>query len=158
MANYKDSKVAVIIDGLQTKLPSGFTGPLVINGQSTTVKQILATLTAFSALVKAEADAKTQFHQTAQQVIAQRPQIRELLAGLGDWLRLQFGKGNPVLASFGVSSGKRKAATVATKSGAIEQTKATRQARHTLGKKQKLRISATPAAPAPTGGKNPAAQ
>jgi hypothetical protein len=52
----------------------------------------------------------------------------------------QYGKGNPLVKSFGVPTGLRRALTTAEKVEAVGARLLTRQERHTLGKRQKQKI------------------
>jgi hypothetical protein len=59
-------------------------------------------------------------------------------------VRNQFGNQADVLADFGLALPKARATKLETKVQAVVKGKATRQARHTMGKKQKASVKGTP--------------
>jgi hypothetical protein len=137
-----------MLNGLQNNMPAGSTAPLMVNGQSVTVKSAIATLSAYLASVAAVATAKVQYHQAVIAMQAQQTGARNLITGLAAALRVLFGKGNPQLEQFGVSSGVRKAPSPTTLVEAASLAKATRVARNTMGPKERLKVTAPVATPA----------
>ena len=136
-------KATALVNGLSKAIPAG-TVSLLVNGQPVTVKNAIATLSAYLTLVGAIAPAKVAYHQTVQSANAQKAQVKQLIAGLTTAIRYLFGKGNPQLAQFGVSSGVPSKPTAATKAQAVGKALATRVVRHTLGPKARLKATATP--------------
>ena len=126
MAKVTD-KVKSLVNGLSKDIPSTTT-TLLVNGQVLTVKQIIANLTAFLALVDANAEAKVQARQAAAAVAEQTPQLRVFITALAAELRQLFGKGNPVLANFGIAFGK-KTTPAKVKAAAADKAQATRKAK-----------------------------
>jgi hypothetical protein len=116
-----------------------------------TVKNAIATLSGYLTVVAAVGPAAVAYHQAVQSVKSQTKQVQQLVTGLSQALRYLFGKGSPELAQFGVSSGVTSKPSVATKAQAIGKTLATRAVRHTLGKKQRLKVTATPPSGPATG-------
>ncbi len=141
MANVT-TRAKALLDGLSNDIPAG-TNALQANGQSFVVKTAIATLSAYVTAVEAAASAKVQYRNAVATAAGQRPQVESLLTNLSEALRALFGKGNPVLAQFGVSSGVRKTPSAAVKAAAVGK----RQAKLTA---KKAALSAA-AAPAPTG-------
>ena len=126
MAKLTD-KAKSLVNGLSKDIPSTTTN-LLVNGQVLTVKQIIANLTAFLALVAASAEAKVQARQAAAAVAEQTPQLRVFSTALAAELRQLFGKGNPVLANFGIAFGK-KTTPAKVKAAAADKAQATRKAK-----------------------------
>lgn len=136
-------KAQALVNGLSKGLPATTTS-LLVNGQAVNVKNAIATLSAYLTLVGAIAPAKVAYHQAVQGANAQEAQVKQLVTGLAAALRYLFGKGNPQLAQFGVSSGVPSKPSVATKAQAVDKALATRVERHTLGPKQKLKVNVAP--------------
>ncbi len=139
-----EGKIEKRLHGLENFLTPDVS--LVINGQSFTVAGLIQSLSAmddlFTALTAVEEKAKVDVTQARQAINAEAPAIEALIVGLDNTLRGFFGKGNPVLANFGIASGaRRKKATgveLAKKSGTALLT---REARHTMGKKERLLVN-----------------
>jgi hypothetical protein len=135
-------KINERLAGLQQCLPSDI--PLTVNGQSLTVAQIITALQAVAALYTtlntAEQQGKTAITQARQAINAELPTVSALITGLDNTLRGYFGKGNPLLADFGIASGARKASSSVTLAQAAGSRTLTRDARHTMGKKQRLAV------------------
>jgi hypothetical protein len=76
--------------------------------------------------------------------------LTPVLRGLRQYVLNAFGETSPVLADFGFTPPKKRTLTPEKKAAAALLAKATRKARHTVGKKQKLAIkgAVSPAAPA----------
>jgi hypothetical protein len=78
--------------------------------------------------------------------------------GLKAWVIAQFGATSPVAHEFGYGPKKARVLDVKTKARAVALAQATREARHTLGKKQKKKIKGAvvvpdePAVPAKANG------
>src|SRR5580658_8362154 len=120
-----NTKATSMLNGLQNDMPAGSTSSLTVNGQSVTVKSAITTLSTYLAAVAAVATAKVQYHQAVTTMQAQQTQVQNLITGLADALRVLFGKGNPQLAQFGVSSGVRAKPSPATMVEAATLAKAT---------------------------------
>ena len=114
--------------------------PWVLDGVSYTkaeLAQLLqGSITATDAATTAQA-AATQAVKTASTQRTQARQLRTLVLTL---LELQLGKTSPVLAQLGFTKAPTTP-TVAAKSQALEKSKATREARHTMGAKQKAKVT-----------------
>lgn len=138
-----EKKVNQRLNGLEKYLPA--TSTLVINGQSFTVAQLVQVFTTvaglYAALDGAVEQSKVTITAARQAINAELPGFEPLLVGLDNTLRGYFGRGNPVLANFGIATGARKKPSSATMAGAQATATLTRKARNTLGKKQRLRVS-----------------
>lgn len=137
------TKVAERLNGVQKFLPAGTS--LVFLGQTFTVASIVSVLSAvenlFTALATAIQQSKAQVGAARTALNAELPTAHQFLSALDGALVSFFGKGNPVLGNFGISSKPAKAPTVKTRAKAAGTAELTRQARHTLGKKQRLQVT-----------------
>lgn len=70
-------------------------------------------------------------------------------AGLKAWIAVRFGANSQQAHEFGYPPRKATKKDVATKWHAVEQSKATRDARHTMGKREKAKIKGTVVQTAP---------
>ena len=141
-AEFED-KVTTRLNGVESNLPSDTS--LVINGKTFTVASIVSVLQAvvglFAAKTQAQAQAKVLISAAVGALNAELPTANQFLSGLDTALVGQFGKGNPVLANFGLSTGKKKTPTVTTKAKAKGTAELTRQARNTMGKVERLKVT-----------------
>jgi hypothetical protein len=157
-SNGFQSKLVKCLDGVEQFLPAG--SSLTLNGQSMSQEALASALQAvvslFTALSNAQKQSKAIVSQARLALAAQLPVAHQLYTSLDHALIAFFGKGNPVLANFGIASGARKnPPNSATKAAAAATAKLTRQARHTMGKKQRLQVTggkATIVAVNPNGG------
>jgi hypothetical protein len=84
-----------------------------------------------------DAKAATQAKIVAEE--ARMPALHSLMAALVAYVRTAYGNSPDVLADFGVKPKKSKTPlTVGEKATAVAKRAATRQARHTMGKNQKV--------------------
>jgi hypothetical protein len=135
-----NKKIAEGVDKYFTKVKS-----LTVGGTTYTPKDLLAVLTAENDAASAVDSTRAQL---GNQVVTHRTakvQARTVRSALKAYILGTYGKGAvQMLGDFGMSApkatGKR---TVETKAQAIAQSKATREARHTMGKKQKASIKGT---------------
>ena len=149
----------LVISGVQRHFPSG---QMTLAGQtfnlpSDLVKFIQADIDATDAADKVRADwlagvqVQTDSHQKVGPVL--RAFKRQVLAKFGDTQ-----DASSTLADFGYAPQKVATKSVATKAAAAEKGRATRAARHTMGKKQKLQVKGTvTAAPGPAAPASPPA-
>ncbi len=149
-----DAKVQDRLHGLRNFLTPNV--GLVINGQTFTVASLIQSLQTmddlYTALAAAEEQSKTAIVQARQAVNAELPAIQSLIIGLDNTLRGYFGKGNPLLENFGIATGARKKKlTGIQQAEKTASAQLTRQARHTMGKKQKLLVTGGKATVSVTG-------
>lgn len=124
----------------------------VLNGEKLSPKDI-------SAAYQSEIDASDVVDQLALKLATARKAQHEMMArtssitaAIKALVVSQYGAASPVLAEFGFSPRKVATKTVAEKMIAVEKTRATRAARHTMGSRQKAAIRgdvSAPAVPAP---------
>jgi hypothetical protein len=107
----------------------------------------------------AVANAKANWHDAMATYDALNTKVTEVVRGLRQYVINAFGQNSPVLADFGFTPPKKATLTPEQKVAKAAKAKATREARGTMGKKQKALIKGTvsttapatsPAAPAPT--------
>src|SRR3979409_1544989 len=80
---------------------------------------------------------------------ALRTSVTRVLRGLREHLLNVFGDTSPALADFGLAPPKKPVTTPEKKDAAADKMRATRAARHTMGKKQKKAIKGVVPATAP---------
>ena len=136
-----------------------------------TLNNVLYTLAAILALLQSYVDlfdgvqaAKATYLDTLKSQRIQAPVLRLIVAAFVAYVRASFGSSPEVLNDFGLKPHKAKTPpTAEQKVKAADKARATRAARHTLGKRQKLAIhgqapgAAAGGAPAPApAGASPA--
>ncbi len=138
-----ETRVTQRLTGVRKFLPAG-TG-LVFLGQTFTVASIVSVLTAvvdlFTALATAIQQSKAQGGSARTALSAELPTAHQFLTALDASLVSFFGKGNPVLGNFGISSKPAKAPSSAAKAKAVGTAELTRKARNTRGKQQKALVT-----------------
>lgn len=148
-----EGKAEQMLSGVQSQLLPGtsysFNGTTWSFDQIVQVFQTVVSLYAALDIVKKQS--KTALTQARQALAVELPAARQFYAGLVACLRAQFGKGNPVLSTFGIGTGAQKKPSSATKAAAAATAKLTRKARGTLGKKQKLQVKGGKATVTATG-------
>jgi hypothetical protein len=135
-----------LIDGLTKHL--GMSTAIFVLGQKYTIKQIVSVLQGRIAKTKAASAAKATWTETVRADRQQATTTKEFVAGVRQTLLTMFAAVN-VLADFGISPRKtRKVLSTGDKATAVAKAKATRKARNTVGKTEKLKIKGH--LPAPT--------
>jgi hypothetical protein len=110
---------------------SGTFTPAQVEAQLTLLSSLRASVQAAQAVVKAKLADET----------AQAPALRELMLAFIAFVRATFSNSPDVLADFGLAPKKaRTPLTVEQKAAAAAKREATRKARGTMGKKQKLAV------------------
>jgi hypothetical protein len=150
-----------LIDGLN-KHATTITS-IVIGGAAATTKDIVATLQSRIDSAKAASSTRATWLAAVQAYQAERVKTRTYVSGLRQSLLVAFAGQVDTLADFGLTPRKPRVLTPEQKLAAAAKAKATRAARHTMGKKQKAAIKGTvatptapvPAAPAPTPAPTP---
>jgi hypothetical protein len=129
---------------------------MVLGGTPTTPNDAIATLQGSIDAIDAASATAHAFHGA---VAAQHAAIAKgsgLLTDLKTLVKSQLGSSEGVLGAFGFTSPSRQTPDEATKAAAVAKRAATRAARHTMGKRQKLAVKGdvkgadtTPATSAP---------
>ena len=96
------------------------------------------------------------FHKTVDAERTANASADAVFGGLKTFVTLQFKTLPDVMADFGFTPPSRQVPDVATKAAAAEKRLATRVARHTMGTRQKAKVTGTtPAATAPAAAASP---
>jgi type I site-specific restriction endonuclease len=155
--NRTDQAVAdqSLIDGLNkhaAQIPSIFTA-----GATVTSKDIIATLQTRIDMAKTAQSTRATWQTAVAAEKAERAKTQTLVSALRQSLLVSFAGQVDVLSDFGLTARKTPVVSPETRVAAAKQAKATREARHTMGTKQKAAIKGTvaptapaTAAPAPT--------
>lgn len=144
---------ADLTHGLTTSPPGG-QASLVVAGTPALVTALVSELVGYAAAYQAVDDAEEKYKialaardAIEEQAVTRRKQIRAAVKGV-------LGSANPALLKFGMTPDKpRHALSAAEVTEMVAKAKATRLARHTMGKKQKLAIKGQvpPASPPKAG-------
>jgi hypothetical protein len=147
-----------LIDGLNKH--SSTLSSLVIGGQSYTTAAIIGLLQGRIATATSVTNVHATWQAAVQADLDERTKTKQFASGLRQALQVAFAGSIDSLADFGLKARKpRTPLTPEQKAAAVKKADATRQARHTMGPKQKAAIKGTvpatepatqPAAPAPT--------
>ena len=138
----RETELQQLVAGTQKNLPA--TSTVDVKGQELKQADIVAKLQGWMPLFQ-QVDATNAPYRNAQQALqAAAPVIRQFVGLYREALRQVFGKGNPLLADFGLSATQRKTPTPATHVLAAAKATATRKARNTLGKQQRKAIQGAP--------------
>jgi hypothetical protein len=146
------------LNALHKYVPNGTT-PIPIDGVAHTAADVegiyQACLDARAALATKRAETKAAIAASKNAEAARRKADR----ALKPWVNNQFGVGSQQAIDFGFPPPKKPQRTVHSKAHAVLQGQATREARGTMGKKERLKVKgvvASPGAPAPVGPATPA--
>jgi hypothetical protein len=129
----------------------------VLDGKPLTKASILAILSAY---VDANASTAAERGRWRDAVLAEKAALaaaKPVRAALKTYFQSRLGKGSPQLNTIGFEATKAGKASVKTKAVALQKNTATREARHTMGKKAKKAIKGTPPTPTVSAGTPPAA-
>ena len=135
-----------LIAGLQKHQPNVV---LLINGKSYTTAEIVQTLQSIIDSLNAAVAARATFLEASRTVASTVSNNRPFVSGVTQSVHIAYGDSASVLSDFGLVPRKLTVLTPQQKAAAALKAKATRLARHTMGKKQKLAITGTTPATAP---------
>jgi len=140
-----------LIDGLN-KHAQTITS-FVIAGVTMPTKDIITNLQTLIDSAKSVQTTRATWQNTVKSDISERAKLKTFVSGLKQALLVAFAGSVDTLADFGLTGRKVRVVTPAEKTAAAIKAKATRAARHTVGKKVKAAIKGTvpttvPAAPA----------
>jgi hypothetical protein len=142
----------LLIAGVEKHLASLST--LTLNGVSYTPAQIVTRLQQRVKLLDAAEAAKAKAHDAVAANKQDRKDISALLQALRSTIIGMFGSSSELLNDFGFVPRTAKKPNVVTKSKALEKRRATRTARHVMGKRQRKQVTGSVAAPASNGSTN----
>jgi hypothetical protein len=146
----RQNRLRKILDGIDMHYANVSTLTLV--GKQVAVADLKKAIEADIAASDASVKAKADLHTVVAAERSSHAQLNPLLASFKHTVLAQFGESadaTSVLADFGFTPRKSTKTTSATKAAAAEKSKATREQRHTMGKRQKAKVHGTPPAPAP---------
>jgi hypothetical protein len=129
---------AQVIAGIEKHLPNTPSLPLV--GSSYTPANLVKLFQGRIDSANTTAAAKANWHSTVVTGKAGSTKLTPILRALRQYVMNVFGETSPVLSDFGFSPPKRATRTPEQKAASAAKAKATRQARHTMGKKQKKNV------------------
>jgi hypothetical protein len=127
-----------LLNGTQTEIPA--TVSVHVDGQLLTQPELVAKLQAYLQVYEQVAATKAAYGQALQALQGIADEAHAFKVAYGQVLRHVLGKASPNLGSFGINVIARKTPTVETQLLAHAKRLATRKARGTLGKRQKLNI------------------
>lgn len=139
--------LTALVNAIQAELAG--VDPLVVDGVSYARTDLLARLqSALDAIASTKA-ARTALGQALSSEKAAVARATVVRAGMKRYLQTKYGPTSPKLQEFGFTPARAPKTKVQTKADAKVKAKATRQARGTKGKKEKLAIKSAPAATSP---------
>ncbi len=147
-----------LIDGVNkhaSAIPS-----LMILGAAMTPAQIVTAVQAIVATAQVVTTTRAAWQNAVKADHTERQNTKTFVSGLKQALLVAFAGQIDVLADFGLTPRKPPVRTPEQKQAAAAKAKATRAARHTMGKKQKAKVTGTTAqtqSPPPAGSPAPAA-
>jgi hypothetical protein len=136
-----------MIAGVQKHLSGA--SAIVVDGSSYAPAAIVKSLQGSIDSADATASATAAFHQATAAEKAASTQGDDLYQGLRTYLITQYKTQPDVLADFGITLGNKQVPDASTTATAVVKRAATRAARHTMGKRQKLAVTGTVSATAP---------
>jgi hypothetical protein len=147
-----------LVDGLtkhQSSLPS-----FLIRGTSYKAADVIGIVQAQVNAAKTTYSSRAVWQNAVKTERDERAKNKPFVSALKQTLQAMFSDSVDSLADFGLTPRKPRVITPAKKAAAALKAKATREARHTMGKIQKKDIkgvapATTPATPAPTSTKGP---
>jgi hypothetical protein len=142
------ARVTSAVAGVQKYFST--TASLVLAGTTYTPAQLIALLQAFATAIAGLTALHAQLSSGVLAVRGQQKQVNKILLALEAYVDNLFGSDPTKLADFGFVPKKVGVVTAATRVKAQAKAKATREARHTLGKKQKAAITGESPASTPT--------
>jgi hypothetical protein len=151
--NIKEKKVAVlgrdakIVDGIQKHLQGVPSLPLA--GATYSPADLVKLIESRASQVAAVDTANATWHAAVAAEKELSTKLAAVTQGLRQYVLNAFGAASPVLADFGFTATVRKPLTPEENVARAAKAKATRAARHTMGKVQKKKVTGTSAAAAP---------
>ncbi len=147
----RQSRLQKVLHGIDLHYPNVTT--FMLGGQNVTKDDLKGLIQGDLDAIDASAKAKAQYREEVQVERNARAKVDPLLTLFKRRVIADFGDTSDsatTLEDFGYSPRKASKAKLATKVEAQDKAKATRQARHTQGAKQKVKIKGTVSASPPT--------
>ena len=151
MSNVNKPAVKTRNTGVMAGIDKDITAPIKLGGTTYTPAELKAVFQAHNTAIDAASALHKQWSDSVQTMDAAAAKADSLFHLLRGALIAQYGpNANAALEAFGMTAPKpRGPRTVKTKAAALEKNLATRAARHTMGPKQKSKITGA-SAPAAT--------
>jgi hypothetical protein len=116
---------------------------LIVGGVSYTPVALEAKIDTYLAAQTAALNATNAFHSAVAAQKVSDADARVFRSQMQGYVISRYGKTNPIVSQFSFKPTAAKKTTTAVKAVAVLKLKATRAARNTMGKKQKLKITGT---------------
>jgi len=129
---------AQVIVGIERHLQN--VSSLALVGTTFTPAELVKLIQSRIDSTNAAAAARANLHLASEAHKQLSAHVTQVIHGLRQVVLNMFGSASPVLADFGFSAPKKPQLTPEQKAAAAAKRKATREARHTLGRKQKAKI------------------
>jgi hypothetical protein len=139
-----EAQFKALVNGIKTELAN--VDSFVISGVTFTKQELVDKFQGRLDAAERTKTARTALHALVAQERQVQADVAKIRTGFKICLQGRLGKNSPELQKFGFTQAKTPQRPVANKAAGIEKSKATRQARHTTGKKAKLKITGTPPA------------
>ncbi|MHB1846596.1 MAG: hypothetical protein ACYCWW_17385 [Deltaproteobacteria bacterium] len=124
--------------GFTNEMPSG--APITVAGTVSTREEVIAELGQIDDLFSSVESAANALKTARLQLEGAMPEAHQYLVNLKDAVIAALGRGNPLLAQFGIQLRKPTPRKTADKAASAERGRQTRQERGTLGKREKSKI------------------
>ncbi len=140
-------RIRGLIAGTQKHSPNG---SLTLEGVTYAAAELVQVLQSLSDAIATADAARADWQQALKSMRDTHAKVGPLLQAYKSWLVATYGKAPAILADYGITPPKaRTPQTTEQKTEAVAKRKATREARHTTGPKQKAKIKGTVPTPAP---------
>jgi hypothetical protein len=134
------TKLSAMAQGWSEVIPADVTLPTA-GGTGYSESAVVSQLNGWLALFPPVVEAKVNYATAVAQLHQAEPAMRVQLSALELALKAYFGKGNPMLARFGIKPAKMPAKpSPATAAAAVQRRLNTRSLRNTMGPKQKAKV------------------
>ncbi len=142
------AEASAVIAAFAKYYPAG--GSLTLSGQVVAIALFVQMLKDLIAAIDASNAATTARRNAVADERAKLAALRPLLKALKSLVINQFGASSQAMTDFGFAAAP-PSPSVATKAAALAKSRATREARKTMGKRQMAKVHGVPTAPAPSG-------
>jgi hypothetical protein len=120
---------------------------ILVGGVKMTAAQLVALFTGHVAEIGALIESKAQLHNQVVHQQGTRVSAQEAAQAIKAWVVVNYGASSSEATTLGFPPAIRHPASTATKAEAQVKSKATREERHTMGKRQKASIHGTVSSP-----------
>ncbi len=129
---------------------------IVFGGATYTLAQLVGLLQALAALFQGVNAARASYEAAVIDEREKSPPLEAVAKGFRKYVLTTFGNQPDILKDFGIEPPKTPVRRkVSDKAASVAKAKATRDARHTMGRKQRARIKGGASAPAQEGAPSP---